>query len=326
MSQDPISVVIIGINVDGYLVDCIQSVRETDYPQDRLEIIYVDGGSKDQSVTTAKTFHNVRVIELDHPKPTPGRGRNAGWRAAKYDVIQFLDADTTIDRNWLKRALPHLKDSVVAVCGRREELHRDKNPYHLIGDIEWDASPGLIDAFGGDVLVKKKALEAVDGYDEELIGGEDPDLSYRLRQEGGLLLRINEAMTTHDLNMDSFQQYCRRAFRTGHAYAEIGLRYRKMPEKFWLRELTRISSSTTLPWILLSAASYVGLPFVGLMLAGSLSLRPLRLIKEFERKFHLNRAQSIFYALHLSFVVYPQMAGVLRYLCSWLSPRKQVSS
>lgn len=323
MPEAPISVVIIGINVERYIKACIDSIKRTDYPQELLEIIYVDGGSKDSSVAIAQNCPHVKVIQLQQNRPTPGRGRNAGWKIAKHALVQFLDADTTVDPFWFKQAQEQLHDRVVAVCGRRSELERRKNPYHLIGDIEWDATPGFIDAFGGDVLIKKEALEAVGGYDDSLIGGEDPDLSYRLRQNNGLLLRIDAPMTIHDLNMDSFKQYCRRAFRTGHAYAEVGLRYRKDPEKFWLKELTRIGSSTTVPWFLWTSLSLLGLPILGPLLAAALAFRPLRLVKGFQEKFHLSMKESVLYALHLSFVVYPQMAGVLDYC---LRRKKKASS
>ena len=51
--QPKIGVVIIGINVENYLADCIRSVRSADYPPDRLEVVYVDGGSRDNSLTIA---------------------------------------------------------------------------------------------------------------------------------------------------------------------------------------------------------------------------------------------------------------------------------
>ena len=73
----PIDIVIIGINVERYLYDCITSIRAADYPQELLNIIYVDGGSTDRSVSIGN-HAGIRVIQLDHPSPTPGRGRNAG--------------------------------------------------------------------------------------------------------------------------------------------------------------------------------------------------------------------------------------------------------
>jgi GT2 family glycosyltransferase len=90
------------------------------------------------------------------------------------------------------------------------------------------------------VLIKRKALEDVDGYDEYLIAGEDPDLSYRIRAKGWSIYRSGKTMAMHDINMNSFFKYLKRAFRGGYAYAEVSYRYIKKSEKMWLRETLRI--------------------------------------------------------------------------------------
>ncbi|MBW2706904.1 MAG: glycosyltransferase, partial [Deltaproteobacteria bacterium] len=83
-----IGVVIIGVNVERYLGDCIGSVHSADYPRDLLKIVYVDGGSRDASVQVAREFEGVEVIELNDRHPTPGRGRNAGWKTLAAPLIQ----------------------------------------------------------------------------------------------------------------------------------------------------------------------------------------------------------------------------------------------
>ena len=69
-TQPKIGVVIIGINVEKYLADCIRSVRSADYPQALVEIVYVDGGSRDSSPAIARAIDGVTVIELNDRMPT----------------------------------------------------------------------------------------------------------------------------------------------------------------------------------------------------------------------------------------------------------------
>ncbi|MEE8540816.1 MAG: glycosyltransferase family 2 protein, partial [Desulfobacterales bacterium] len=155
----PIGVVIIGVNVKQYLADCIRSVRSADYPQDRIEIVYVDGGSRDESPQLAKAHSGVRVIELKDRHPTPGRGRNAGWQMLATPLIQFLDADTILNPLWFKKALSRLDEDIVAVCGHRREKFPHKNFLHVLTEMEWHYELGPCRYFGGDVLVKREALE-----------------------------------------------------------------------------------------------------------------------------------------------------------------------
>ena len=308
-----IAVVIIGVNSAAYVQACIKSVRTAEYPQELLEIIYVDGGSRDTSPELARACTGVNVIELRDRHPTPGRGRNAGWHVTDADFVQFLDADTLIDPWWFITALGHFTATVGAVCGRRRERFPDKNIFHKITDAEWRYEYGPCRYFGGDVLVRLEALKKTDGFDENLIAGEDPELSYRIRHAGWQILRIDEPMTLHDINMSSLRQYCRRAYRSGYAYAEIGLRLIRRPEKMWLRELARINCRACLPPAVIVLSLLAGQPVAGILLAALVLLLPFSRLQAFRQIFSMTLAEALFYGAHAAFVVYPQFFGVLRY-------------
>jgi hypothetical protein len=64
------------------------------------------------------------------------------------------------------------------------------------------------------------ALAQVNGYDDAVIAGEEPELCLRLRQAGWRIVRIDREMTLHDANITTFSQWWRRMVRSGHAYAE----------------------------------------------------------------------------------------------------------
>lgn len=310
----PIDIVIIGINVEAFLGDCIASIRASDYPQELLTITYIDGGSRDHSIATGETA-GIRVIRLDHPCPTPGRGRNAGLFAATAPFVQFLDADTILNPNWFKTALACFDETIVAVCGKRSERRPDLNVYHRIASVEWFYEQGPCRYFGGDVLARREPLAAIGGFDENLVAGEEPDLSCRLRQQGWIIWRTAADMTLHELNMTRFSQYGKRAFRSGHAYAQIGLRYLRTPEKLWARELLRISVMAALPpMILLTVGGLLGYPSIGLILALIIFLKPLGRIPDTMHRCGTRFSVSLIYALHASFIVYPQCCGMIRFL------------
>jgi glycosyltransferase involved in cell wall biosynthesis len=235
-SQTPqLSVVIIGRNEGERLAGCLQSVRSMRGVDGNLEIIYVDSESTDGSPQTARSFA-AQVIVLQDGKRTAARGRNAGWPRALAPYVLFLDGDTILNPEFPAIALASLTSdqSLAAVWGHRRELHPERSVYNRVADLDWIYEPGYTDYCGGDVLMRKSALTEVDGYDSDLIAGEEPELCRRLRTRGYRILHIDQPMTLHDLDLRRFSQYWKRATRAGYAYAEISQRFRSSSDKMWL--------------------------------------------------------------------------------------------
>jgi len=232
-----LSVVIIGRNEGERLTRCIRSVQAMDFPKDEMEIIYVDSNSTDNSPQQAKALGvQVLVIQPDHP--VAAFGRNAGWRAAQADFILFLDGDTVLQSDFVKVALPILKqdDNIIAVWGHRRELYPKASWYHRVLDLEWIYPPGPSDFFGGDVVVRRQVLAEVNGFNTEIAGGEEPELCQRIRSCGYTILHIDHPMTLHDLAITRWSQYWHRAVRTGHNFAEISTRFRYTAIPLWRQE------------------------------------------------------------------------------------------
>ena len=224
-----ISVVAIGRNEGERLVRCLRSVLDADYPKDKLELIYVDTNSTDDSCANAEKL-GAKVIKVNPLRPTAATARNPGWHAAKHDLIQFLDGDTILNPSWLRAGVAALADPDIAcVFGHRDELAAADTIYNFWAHHDWYVPPGLADSCAGDALFRRDVLETANGYDESLIAGEEPDLCYRIRSEQHkIIMSIDLPMTQHDMGMTRFSQYWRRCMRTGHAFAEVGGRHRGM--------------------------------------------------------------------------------------------------
>ena len=241
MSSPSISVVVIGRNEGQRLARCFESVwRIPGRDANGTELIYVDSASKDGSPELAARY-NAQVIVLEAQRTTAAMGRNAGWRAAKGEYILFLDGDTILDPGFIRAALaPMVGDpSIVAVWGHRREIHPEASIYNRILDLDWVYAPGIAEFCGGDVLMRRSALEEAGGFDSELIAGEEPELCRRIRALGYRILHIDHPMTGHDLQITHFGQYWKHAARAGHAFAEISARFRASDDKFWTAERRR---------------------------------------------------------------------------------------
>ena len=228
-----LSVVVIGRNEGARLVRCLESIAQMSPLQGSIEVIYVDSGSTDGSLERAAQF-NVKVKRLESANPCAAAGRNAGWREAKAPIIFFLDGDTVLERNFVADTIAELNDPKVAVVfGNRREIKPKASIYNRLLDLDWIAPSGAVEFCGGDALIRREVLERVDGFDERLIAGEEPEMCQRIRALGFTILHVDRPMTGHDLAMTRFSQYWRRAVRSGYAYAEVSRRFRNTDLPLW---------------------------------------------------------------------------------------------
>ncbi|HEX4269739.1 MAG TPA: glycosyltransferase family 2 protein [Rhizomicrobium sp.] len=87
------SIVINNYNYAGYVREAIESALAQDYSD--LEVIVVDDGSTDNSRDVISGFAG-KIIPVFKENGGQGSALNAGFAAARGDVILFLDADDTL--------------------------------------------------------------------------------------------------------------------------------------------------------------------------------------------------------------------------------------
>jgi cellulose synthase/poly-beta-1,6-N-acetylglucosamine synthase-like glycosyltransferase len=306
-----ISAVVIGRNEGARLVRCLEALRAADYPQDKLEIIYVDTASTDSSVAEAERL-GARVVRLNPERPSAALARNAGWQVAGGEFIHVFDGDTVVDPAWLKIAVAAFADPrVVGVSGQRRELEPSATVYNFWTDQDWISPAGECDVVGGDAMFRRADLERVGGYDASLIAGEERDLSYRLLEAtGGVMICRPERMTWHDINMTRFGQYWKRCVRSGWAYAEVGSRYAKL--RRWRRIVQRNLLKAAVLVVLVAAAIVLRrgwLAAIGFALIGLSWLRAAWR----NRQQAGSPGRAMLYAVHLVISKVPVCVGHVQY-------------
>jgi cellulose synthase/poly-beta-1,6-N-acetylglucosamine synthase-like glycosyltransferase len=312
-----LSIVVIGRNEGTRLARCFASIEAMRSPGP-TELIYVDSGSSDGSSAVAAAC-GATVIALFSAYPTAAAGRNAGWRIAHAPIVMFLDGDTILHPDFLVDSLNEFaRDSRVAVVfGNRREIDPGSSLFNRVLDLDW-ISPQSHESThcGGDAMVRKHVLEEVNGFDDSLIAGEEPDMCRRIRGRGYLIVHVNRPMTGHELAINGFRQYWRRAVRSGYAYAEIAHRYRNTPIPFWYKESCRNLLHSGILLAILMAGSALALILRSLMPLGIAVL--LMIVLSIRTAFRSrwkssNPVTLVLYGLHSHLQKIPISVGQVRF-------------
>jgi cellulose synthase/poly-beta-1,6-N-acetylglucosamine synthase-like glycosyltransferase len=181
-----ISFVIPCYNEQFYIAYCIQSIKKeaASIPH---EIIVVDNNCTDHTALIAK--HEGAIVVSEKQKGVVF-ARQKGYEIAQYDLIANIDADSRLCEGWIDTALGNInRVDVVAVTGPLvyDDVSKRLNfVIKLYYYLAW-FSNSYIGVFlqGGNALIKKSALDKVNGYDTSIaFYGEDTMTAKRLQEFG----------------------------------------------------------------------------------------------------------------------------------------------
>lgn len=162
------------------------------------EVIVADDGSQDGSVEEARRAHpDLKVVA--GPFGNAGRARNAGVRAARGEIVAFLDSDDVAVPAKTAVAERLRADELVLVHGMTETidehgdadaaltaLHRSRYALGERAGLDYAGLAEICAMFTSATAVRRDAFLEIGGYDESLDAYEDWDLYLRLSLVGRL--------------------------------------------------------------------------------------------------------------------------------------------
>jgi len=173
-----ISIIIPTKNEENYLPSLLNSIKNQTYKD--YEIIIADNNSLDKTKSIARKF-GCKVVKGG----PPSKARNNGAKAAKSDLLFFIDADFSFDKDFLKKSIRELKKRSIGVATCRiypeSKLLFDKifffilNTLMFIEQYFWPNS-------GGCIFCKKTIHKNIGGFNENLYVAEDCDYVKRASQ------------------------------------------------------------------------------------------------------------------------------------------------
>jgi glycosyltransferase involved in cell wall biosynthesis len=191
-SMDPsITFIIPAFNEEKLISFTIHSIQKemAGRPND-YEILVVDNASTDRTSEVALE-QGARVVQ--EFKRGIVAARQAGYLHAKYDLLANIDADNVVPAGWLDRALAALDPATVVVTGPLvyPEFSRLMQVltrfFYFLGRLSHHTLGTMVQ--GGNFIVRKSALDAVGGYNTDVVFfGEDTDFAVRIATVGSVKL------------------------------------------------------------------------------------------------------------------------------------------
>jgi succinoglycan biosynthesis protein ExoA len=195
-----VTVVVPMLDESGFIEACLGGFAAQDYPLDLLDVVVVDGGSRDGSRAYVDELASeapwVRVIE--NPKRRASAAFNAGVEAARGSVVCLFSAHGVPDPGYLSRSVEVLEETGAAgVGGRYDHVGLDPvsdavglamvSPFGMASPHRFTSSRATVDTISHPAY-RRDALEAVGPFDEQLMRNSDYELNHRLCAMGEVLV------------------------------------------------------------------------------------------------------------------------------------------
>ena len=219
------SIVIRAFNEEKYIGRLLEGIRQQTVSD--VEIILVDSGSTDSTVSVAEAF-GARLVRIPSGEFTFGRSLNFGVRAATREFVVIASAHVyPVYPDWIENLLRPFKDEKVALTYGKQRgpgfaKYSEQQIYH-----QWYPDAGNMDqptAFCNNANAAiRKSLWGRNQYDETLTGLEDLAWGKWAKEQGCKIAYVAEAEIIHIHNETPrgvYNRYRREAMAMRKIYPE----------------------------------------------------------------------------------------------------------
>ncbi|MEM2779678.1 MAG: glycosyltransferase [Candidatus Bathyarchaeia archaeon] len=247
-------------NCASTIREAIESIMAQDYPHELMEVIFVDDGSEDDTLSIIKEYEpkmDIKVKIFHHEWKGLGFSRNIVVKNASGKYIIWVDGDMTIPKNFVRKQFEFMRmNPKVGIAKARYGLpHKDnivailENIPYVVSDLKNVPLDSKLPGTGGSIY-RTKAIRQVGGFDEGLTGvGEDQDAASRIKDAGWLIERTD--VFFFEKREQSWRELLHKYFWYGYGNYKL---YRKNKKIFKLIKMNPIAGF--LAGALLSVCAY----------------------------------------------------------------------
>ena len=202
MKKVPVVSLIVAVrNESAYLEECINSIMSQDYPQGKLEVLVLDGGSTDNSreIVNKMISGKINYRLINNPQRIQSAAWNLGFQLSHGDVISIVSGHSRLSSNYISRAVETLERTNFDMVGGTvraesagilgETIALAMSTPFGVGSANFrytEREEETDTVFMG--FCWRSTYEKIGGFDEELVRNQDDEFSYRLRKAGGRIL------------------------------------------------------------------------------------------------------------------------------------------
>lgn len=304
-------------NEEKYITQFLDSLLQQDYPKDDLEILLVDGMSKDRTreIVANYTVEYPFIVLLDNPDKIVPCALNRGVEVAKGDIIMRLDAHSSYQPNYFSVLVNGLKrlhaDNVGTVC-KTDVLNKTPKALairEVLGNRFGVGNSTFRTGIDHEQEVEtvpfgcwpREVFERFGKFDERLVRNQDIEFNKRILRGGGKIFILPDSYCTY-MARETWRALAKNNYGNGK-WNILTVYYTKLFSSLSLRHFIPLLFLLSLIVPLLLAL--IWRPFALLSLAsllvyiGVISTVSLRLAKDKHLNFFF--LLITFFVLHLSY-------------------------
>lgn len=239
-----VAIVIPTLNEEKFIARCLESIIQQTYPFDKMDVMVVDGGSKDRTREIVQRishdYPNIRLV--DNPGRIQSIAFNIGVKASSAPYVVRLDAHATYNKVYIEKCLeifsakaevlgcaPELVGNVGGVWNikpQKSSLIAETSA--ILNQVKFGiggaafrvgAKAGFVDTvpFG---CFPRKVIEEIGGMREDLARGEDNEYNSRIHKAGYKVYLNPEVVCTY-FSRDTIRANMKQMYANGVSIGKL---------------------------------------------------------------------------------------------------------
>lgn len=235
-----VSVIIPVLNEEKHVGECLRSFLQQDYPADRFELLFVDGGSSDSCWDIVSGFirhyphYNMRLLR--NPRRITPCAMNIGIKNAKGSVIMLFNAHSFAAPDFIRMSVRYLFEKDVVCVGGTYGNRKSSSLLEKASFLAQSSAFGVAtsptrfskkEQYVDKVLFgafKRQVFDEIGFFDETLPVAQTTDFYYRIRSAGHRIFFTPRIRFFYHPR-DTFLEFSKYALRWGHGRGEIVKRH-----------------------------------------------------------------------------------------------------